>query len=78
MRPALTSKRSAQKSWTCSPPGTNPPASTAKSATMRAPPLSSADSTSIAFSPVSGFHTASPARTGKPYPSGSAVVAPIA
>lgn len=50
---------------TCSPPGTNPPSSTAKSATIRAPAVSSADSTSNAFSPVSGFHTTSPARPAR-------------
>jgi hypothetical protein len=68
IRPARTSKCSAQWSCTCSPPGTNPPASTAKSATSRAPPLCSADSTSRAFSPVRGFQTTSPARTRRDYP----------
>ncbi|HEY1286509.1 MAG TPA: hypothetical protein VGF04_10505 [Solirubrobacterales bacterium] len=36
-------------------PGTKPPASTAKSTTVRSPALSSAGSTRIAFSPVRGF-----------------------
>jgi hypothetical protein len=35
------------------------------SATMRVPPLSAADSTIIAFSPLSGFQKTSPARTGQ-------------
>jgi hypothetical protein len=37
----------------------------ARSATMRVPPLSVADSTIMAVSPLSGFQTTSSARTGQ-------------
>jgi hypothetical protein len=71
IRPARTSTCSARWSCECSPPGTKPPASKARSATMRVPPLSVADSTIMNFSPLSGFQTTSPARTGQDYPSGA-------
>jgi hypothetical protein len=61
-RPARTSACSARWSCTCSPPGTKPPASTARSATMRAPPPSAADSTIMAWSPVHGFQRTSAAQ----------------
>ena len=38
---------------------------------MRVPPVSSADSTIMAFSPVNAFQMASPARTAQGYPAGA-------